>query len=735
MRALLITTGRRSKFLVAIVFVLLAGGLSSQSGKLEEVQKSDTADFLPGGAESVAALEAARRFPSGDVSPAVVVIARDGGLTAGDRRALGQVRREAADGSLALPLAVRTLPPVTVSRDGEAALLAIPLTASDGDAVAEAVKQLRDALERVAPAGLDTAVTGPAGFTTDLKDVFAGADARLLAVTGLLVLVLLILIYRSPIFWLVPFFTVLLTEGASRGMAALLGEAGLTINGQNAGILSVLVFGAATDYALLLVARYREELRREEDAGAAMRVALRGAAPAILASGGTVIAGLLTLVLADVDSTASIGPLGAVGVALALVMSLTVLPATLVIAGRRAFWPYVPRVVAGAGGAGAGGAAVHAAGGAAVAAAGAAEADDPDVHRVWHALGRRIAAHPRRLWLGATVVLGLLALGLTGIDTSLTQEQQLRGNPEAVQGQALLGDHFPAGSSAPASVIVPAGGSAGAGGGGAAAGGAASGEAAAVLRAIESAPDDVAAGVQRVERGAPGTQISVVLAADPFSEQAVAAIPRLREIVQAVAPDALVGGQTAQSYDLRHAAERDNLVIPPLTLLVVLLVLIALLRAVVAPLLLLAATALSAAAALGAGVLIFGHVLDLPAVDPALPLLAFVFLVALGIDYTIFLMARAREEARRRGTRRGVLAALAVTGGVITSAGVVLAGTFSALAVLPLVVLTELGTVVAFGVLLDTLLVRSVLVPALVHDVGPRIWWPSRLAREEEPER
>lgn len=689
-RLLLLSTGRRSKFLVALLGILFAAGLASQSGKLEQVQKSDTADFLPGGAESVAALEAARRFPSGDVSPAVVVAARDGGLTGADRRALEQVRSAAGDGDL--PLAVERLPPLTVSRDGAAALLAVPLRAGDGDAVAEAVRTLRASLAANAPPGLETAVTGPAGFTTDLKDVFAGADTRLLAVTGGLVLVLLILIYRSPIFWLVPFFTVLLTEGASRGMAALLGEAGLTINGQNAGILSVLVFGAATDYALLLVARYREELRREPEAGAAMAAALRGAAPAILASGGTVIAGLLTLVLADVDSTASIGPLGAVGVALALVLSLTVLPATLVLAGRRAFWPYVPQVAAGD--------------------ADADPADDQRDHRLWHALGRRIAAHPRRLWLGSTAVLVVLALGLTGIDTSLTQEQQLRGNPEAVSGQALLADHFPAGSSAPASVIVPPGG-----------------DVAAVRAAIESS--DAAAGIQRAERGAPGTQLSVVLADDPFSEDAVAAIPALREAVHAADPDALVGGQTAQSYDLRQAAERDNLAIPPLTLLVVFLILVALLRAVVAPLLLLAATALSAAAALGAGVVIFGHVLNLPAVDPALPLLAFVFLVALGIDYTIFLMARAREEAAKRGTRRGVLAALAVTGGVITSAGVVLAGTFSALAVLPLVILTELGTVVAFGVLLDTLLVRSVLVPALVHDVGERVWWPSRPARRD----
>lgn len=698
MRALLITTGRRSKFLVAILFVLLAGGLASQSGKLEQVQKSDTADFLPGDAESVAALELARRFPSGDVAPAIVVAVRDGGLEPADRRAVEQVREEAGSERAGLPLASPRLPPVQFAGDGEAALLPIPLRAGDGDAVAEAVKELRAQLSAAAPDGLETAVTGPAGFSTDLKEVFAGADTRLLAITGGLVLILLILIYRSPVFWLVPFFTVLLCEGASRGMAAVLGEAGLTINGQNAGILSVLVFGAATDYALLLVARYREELRRHERPGEAMAQALRGAAPAILASGGTVIAGLLTLTFAEVDSTASIGPLGAVGVALALVLSLTVLPATLVIAGRRAFWPDVPRFGGTAG-------------------ATSEEDDEAELsrHRAWVGLGRRIAASPRRMWVGATLLLAVLALGMTQMDTSLTQEQQLRSNPEAVTGQELVGAHFPAGASAPASVIVGS-----------------EQDVAGVRRAVEQAGEEVAIGVQRVETGGPDgrAQISVVLADDPFSEAAVAAIPRLREAVQAEVPGALVGGQTAQSYDLRQSAERDNLVIPPLTLLVVLVVLIALLRAVVAPLLLLAATALSAAAALGAGVLIFEHVLGLPAVDPALPLLAFVFLVALGIDYTIFLMARAREEAERRGTRRGVLVALALTGGVITSAGIVLAGTFSALAVLPLVVLTELGTVVAFGVLLDTLLVRSVLVPALVHDVGPRVWWPSRLGRE-----
>jgi RND superfamily putative drug exporter len=679
-RLLSLPAGRWSRFVVALLAVLIAGGLSSQAGKLEKVQKSDLAEFLPGDADSVAALQATRDFPSGDVSPAVVIVVRDGGLTEADRETLSDLR------GLDLPLASPDAPAPTFSEDGDAGLLALPLRGQDSDVVAATVERLRDRLEQRAPEGLQTAVTGPAGFSTDLKNVFAGADTRLLAVTGGLVLLLLIAIYRSPIFWLIPFFTVVLAEGATRGLAAVLGEAGLVINGQNAGILSVLVFGAATDYALLLVARYREELTRHEHAGDAMVQALRGAAPAILASGATVIAGLLTLMVARVDSSASIGPLGAAGIVVALALSVTLLPATLVIAGRRAFWPKVPR-----------------------------PGDDlENAHRAWRRLGGVIAARPRPLWVGSTAVLAVLALGLTGLDTSLTQEQQLRGDPEAVQGQELLGEHFPAGSSAPATVIVGPGGNVGA-----------------VREAIQGAGDDLVEAIQRQEEGEPGTRISVVLAADPFSEDAVDAIPRLREAVEAAEPRALVGGQTAQSFDLRQAAERDNLVIPPLTLGVVLLVLIALLRALVAPVLLLAATALSAAAALGAGVVIFDVILGLPAVDPALPLLAFVFLVALGIDYTIFLMARAREETIERGTRRGVLAALAVTGGVITSAGIVLAGTFSALAVLPLVVLTQLGTVVAFGVLLDTLLVRSVLVPALVHDIGPKVWMPSALARDD----
>ena len=585
-------------FIVALVAVLIAGGLSSQAGKLEEVQKSDLAEFLPGDAESVAALQAARAFDSGDVSPAVVVIARDGGLTAADREVLYGLR------DVDLPLASPAAPEPTLRRQTRACSR-LPLRGQNSDVVAEAVETLRGELEG-APSGLETAVTGPAGFSTDLKNVFAGADTRLLAVTGGLVLLLLIAIYRSPIFWLIPFFTVILTEGATRGLAALLGEAGLVINGQNAGILSVLVFGAATDYALLLVARYREELTRVEDAGEAMAVAWRGAAPAILASGATVIVGLLTLVVRDRRLLRLDRPVGrrrrrrrAVLEPHAPAGDARASPA-----GERS-GRYIPRV-----------------------------GDDLAAsHKVWHRLGGAIVA-PSASALGRLVAGARRPRsGLTGLDTSLTQEQQLRGDPEAVVGQELLAKHFPAGLSAPASVIVPPGGD---------------------VEAVRTALGDA---VQREEEGQPGTQLSVVLPSDPFSEDAVAFIPRLRDTVHAAEPRALVGGQTAQSYDLREAAERDNLVIPPLTLAVVLVILILLLRALVAPVLLLLATALSAAAALGAGVVIFDVILGLPAVDPALPLLAFVFLVALGIDYTIFLMARAREEAAVQGTRRGVLAA------------------------------------------------------------------------------
>ena len=424
------------------------------------------------------------------------------------------------------------------------------------------------------------------------------------------------------------------------------------------------------------MARYREELEREDDTHVAMRTALRSAAPAILASGGTVVAALLTLLLARVGGTQAIGPLGAAGVALAMTFSLTALPAALLIAGRRAFWPSIPRAGAG---------------------------EQRAQRGLFARLAELIPRRPRALWVGSTLALVLLALGLTGLDTTLTQQQQFTDDVEAVRGQELLASGFPAGASAPASVFVPAGA-----------------DVDAVRGGLEDAPQVASIGAGR--EGPPGTLVTVVLDGDPYAPGTVDQIPALRT---AVGEDALVGGPTAQEYDLRAAANRDNLVVPPAALAVVLLILVALLRSIAAPLLLLATVVASNAAALGLGVLLSEHVYGFPAIDPTLPLLGFIFLAALGIDYNIFLAARAREEAERHGPRKGMLAALTVTGAVITAAGIVLAATFATLAVLPLVVLAQLGTVVALGVLIDTLLVRSVLVPALAYDLDGRFWWPS----------
>ncbi|MTD45206.1 MMPL family transporter [Conexibacter sp. W3-3-2] len=683
MTALLLAAGRRSKVLVLVLAILAAGGLASQAGKLEGVVDNDPVASLPSGSESRDVAQRPVADPTERDVPAVVVVARDGGLRDGDLDALRDVVADLRRQPPGL-VDTRALREPEQAPGGAAAVLAVPITDNgDEEAFNETVETLRD---RLAPLrerdGLDVQVTGGAAFSADLSAVFDGLDGRLLAITGSLVLLLLILIYRSPIFWLVPFVTVIFAEGASRGAGALLGEAGLTVTGQSSGILSVLVFGAATDYALLLVARYREELRAHDDVHDAMRAALRGAAPAILASGGTVVVGLLTLLLADVGSTRAIGPLGAAGVALAMVLSLTLLPASLAVVGRRAFWPFIPR-----------------------------PGEEVAARRsVWERLGDRIARRPRRAWVGATAVLVVLAAGTLGLDTTLTQQDQFTSTVEAVEGQKLLSESFPPGLTAPADVVLGD-----------------PGRAEAVQAALGRA-DDLVASARPT--GDPN-RLSVVLARDPYGEAAVAAVPELRRVVRSADPQALVGGATAEAYDLRDAAERDNLVVPPIALLVVALVLVVLLRSIAASLLLLATVVVSFLASLGVATVAWDVLFGFPAADPTLPLLAFVFLVALGVDYNIFLASRAREEAERIGTRRGVLAALAVTGGVITAAGVVLAGTFSVLAVLPLVLLTQIGTVVAFGVLLDATLVRSVLVPALIHDLGRRVWWPSRLARQD----
>jgi RND superfamily putative drug exporter len=473
-------------------------------------------------------------------------------------------------------------------------------------------------------------------------------------------------------------------------MGTALAEAGVTINGQSGGILPVLVFGAGTDYALLLIARYREELRKHEDKHEAMQIALRRAGPAIFASGMTVIAGLLCLALAEVNGTAGLGPIGAMGIALAMLTSLTLLPAIVVACGRRSFWPFIPHV---------------------------GDQSSDETHGFWRGVGERVARSPMRVTAGAAAVLAICMVGLVSFNTDLTSGDFFRNDVESVKGQELVSSAFPAGSNAPTDVIVPD---------------------PARAEAVRSAlgRDAEVAAVREAERGEPGVRLEAVLRDEPYSTAAYDQIPRLRDVAKAAGgDDVLVGGPTASEADLRKSAARDNRLIIPIVLVVIFVILAILLRAVIAPLILIGTVIASFAASLGATAFVSAEIFGFPGLEPSLPLLAFVFLVALGVDYNIFLMARVREEALVHGTRDGMLRGLAVTGAVITSAGIVLAGTFSVLGVLPLVFLTQLGFAIAFGVLLDTFLVRSVLVPALTFLIGPRIWWPSSLANEDHGDR
>jgi len=676
-----LVVGRRRRFVVLGAWLLAAAALAPLAGRFEQAQENEPSSFLPGGSESVRVLEAAKDFPSGEQTPAVAVFRDADGLGARGRAAVEERRSALEAASIR---GVSGVSPVVWSPDGTAAVVSVPIRAGgDPDLLVSAVDAVRTTVGESLPPGLEAKVTGPAGFSADATKAFAGINTTLLLVTAGLVFVLLVLIYRSPIFWALPLFTILLAESVVRGLGTLLADAGVVVNGQTGGILLVLVFGAGTDYALLLTARYREELERVEDKYAAMRVALRQGGPAIVASAGTVIAALLCLSLARVNSTAGLGPIAAMGVAIAAVAMLTLLPALLLIGGRRAFWPFVPRV-------------------------GAQHAEGSGF---WARLGRWIERRRRAAWIGTTLALAVLALGMVGLDDNLTTANSFRGSVESVEGQRLLSEAFPAGESAPAVVLVTDPSKVGA-----------------AVTAARSAD-----GVTRVgppERGGPGTRFPVILEGDPFGTSGFQSIaPLRRDLRTAAGNTVLVGGPTAEEADLRAAVQRDTKLLIPLVLAVVLGILVVLLRAVAAPLMLIATVVLSFAAALGGSLVLFDLFADFPGEDPSYPLFAFIFLVALGVDYNIFLMARVREEALVRPTREAMRHGLAVTGGVITSAGIVLAGTFSVLAVLPLVALTQIGITVAFGVLLDTFVVRSILVPALTFELGERVWWPSALSR------
>ncbi|MEU7845701.1 efflux RND transporter permease subunit [Micromonospora sp. NPDC049114] len=630
------------------------------------------------------------QLPSSDVQPAIVVVSRsDGGaLSEADRATLaarsGDLGRFAVGGQVS---------PAQVSPDGTVALVAVPLdTAGGQEKVTESVTQLRDTLGDL-PDGLAVEVTGSPAFTADLSSVFEGADVTLLAVTAAVVALLLLITYRSPFLWIVPLVVVAATEQLTlRAVDTIVPAVGINLQqGQVTGIASVLVFGAATDYALLLIARYREELRREENRFAAMRAALRRTAEPILASGGTVVLGVLTLLLSEQETNRALAVACATGVVFAMLSALFVLPAVLVLFGRGLFWPFVPRV----------GGPVR-------------------EGRLWGRLGGAVQRRPVVVAVLATMLLGGLALGGLGIRTGLSETEQFRAEPEAVTGAQTLARAFPAGSTQPVAVLTTP----------------------AAVRSVT----DAATAVPGVASARPGdageavAQVDVVLEAEPGTTASDRTIEALRDAVAAVpdsappaaagadAPDgAIVGGSVAATYDSEQANDRDLRLILPIILLLVGAVLVLLLRGLLAPVLLVLTVIASFFASLGAAWLLFDHVLGFPALDSGVLLLAFVFLVALGVDYNIFLVTRAREDARSAGTRDGMLSALRVTGGVITSAGVLLAAVFAVLGVLPLITLTQIGIIVCIGVLLDTLLVRTVLVPALAFLLGDRFWWPGRV--------
>ena len=681
--------GRATKWLALVLWLVLAAVLAPLASKLTDAEKNDATAWMPRSAEATQALlRAQREFPGSDRLLAVVAYARDNPdtVTAADRAKVDADRtafiRYAEGGQV---------PPPVESGDQQALLLSFPL-AGDSKAQNAAIKSIKDTIAANRPAGLQAALTGPAGQVADITDAFSGLDTTLVLVTAAVVAVLLLITYRSPVLWLVPLVSVGIASQLSSAVVYLLAKhAGLTVNGQSQGVMTVLVFGAGTDYALLLIARYREELRRHADRHVAMGVALRRSFPAVVASAATVAISLLCLLAAQMNNIRGLGPVAAIGVASAFAAMSTLLPALLVIFGRWLFWPFVPRY-----------------------SPAAASHDVVAQHGLWGRVAGLVSRRPRVIWLGTAVVLGALALGMLNIQTGLTNADQYTKQVGSVVGQQLINQHYPRGSAAPADIITTA--------------------------ATANQVGGVAhmAGVNQVLPAVTSTDgrwahIQVVLADPPDSTAAQATLLRLRTAVHAVpGSDAVVGGQTASQVDIARTNSHDVRTVIPLILAVVFVVLVLLLRALVAPLLLVASVVLSFAAALGAATLIF-HAIGYPHIDQGFPLLAYLFLVALGVDYTIFLMTRAREEAAKVGHRLGVSRALAVTGGVITSAGFMLAATFCVLAVLPLVTMLQMGIVVALGVLLDTLVVRTLLVPALVMEVGRRSWWPGRLARALPP--
>ncbi|KOU21732.1 MMPL family transporter [Streptomyces sp. WM6368] len=663
--------------LLLVVWLGVGGSLGPYAGRLGEVSTNDQAAFLPRSAESTRVAQAQGAFRQEESLPAVVVWTADGaaGVTP-DTTASAQAALAALAGR---PWIAGPASPVVPSRDGRALQAVVPLDPALGDELPAAVDEIREAGDRVAATTFH--VTGPAATRADLSQAFAGIDGLLLGVALAAVLLILLLVYRSVLLPLLIIIGAVFALSLACAIVYALADAGLVrVDGQVQGILSILVIGAATDYALLLTARFREELGHTEDRYAAMRAALRQSWGPVVASAATVALGLLALFLSDLTNNRALGPVGAIGIVCAVASALTFLPAALVLLGRKAYWP--AHVAAERGSAG-----------------------------VWSRIAALVGGAPRRVW--AVALAGLLACAAfapTLHSGGVPLDEIFVNEAPSVTGQKELGRHFPGGAGNPAVVIAAA-------------------DRQAEVRERAAGTRGVDSAAVRGEKDG-RVRIDVVLKDPADSAAAKETVVRLREAVHPVpGAHALVGGFTAQAHDTQQTAERDREVIVPVVLAIILVILVALLRSLVMPLLLVATVALNFFATLGVSALVFHHVFGFSGTDSSVPLYGFVFLVALGVDYNIFLMSRVREESLRHGVHDGVIRGLTATGGVITSAGVVLAATFAALGVIPLAFLAQIAFIVAFGVLLDTLVVRSLLVPALVLDIGPASWWPGRLSR------
>jgi RND superfamily putative drug exporter len=691
----------RLRWLLPLLILLIwlggAAPLSALGGRLTGLQENDIAAFLPDSAESTRVQELQARFQPTESIPALLLWEDTGGLDDATKATIGERIQAATRVAEDADALVGDVSPPIPSEDGQAVQAFLLLSPDLGDDLLPVVDDLRAAIELD---GTESYVTGPAGIFADFSAVFEGIDGLLLLAAFGVVLVILLVVYRSPLLPLLVIATAGLALTAANAVAYLLADGGaITVNGQSQGIASILVVGAATDYGLLLVARFREELRRERSKYTAMRVALHRSWEPIVASGATVVLGVLCLLLSDLGSNRGLGPISAVSVAFAVLAALTFLPAALMLLGRAAFWPFRPRY-----------------------------GDEPKPGKGWPRIAALVGRRPRRvLAISIAALIAAAVFAPTFEADGIPISDAIQGESDGVAGQEALGRHFDAGSGSPTVIVTP------------------ESTWPAVAEAA-SATDDVAA-VVPFTAGPPLSgaaplvvdglvRLDVTLDVAPDSTAAVDAVQNLRTTLDEADPEAIVGGETASNLDARESGARDLRVIVPTVLLVITLVLALLLRSLVAPLLLVATVVLSVGATVGVAALLFENVFGFPGSDPAILLIAFVFLVALGIDYNIFLMTRAREESARHGTRNGVLRALAVTGGVITSAGMVLAATFGALAVLPLLFLAQMAFLVGFGVLLDTFVVRSLVVPSAVALLGDRTWWPSRLARRPaaEPE-